>query len=29
MLDSSLDSHQGFTYTTTTKPKPLQVENYK
>jgi hypothetical protein len=28
-LDSTFDSRQGFTCTTTTKPKPLQVENYK
>jgi hypothetical protein len=29
MLDSTLNSRQGFTYATTTKPKPLQVGNYK
>jgi hypothetical protein len=29
MLNSTLDSRQGFAYATTTKPKPLQVENYK
>jgi hypothetical protein len=29
MLDSTLDSRHGFTCATTTKPKPLQVENYK
>jgi hypothetical protein len=28
-LNSTLDSRQGFTCTTTTKPKLLQVENYK
>jgi hypothetical protein len=28
-LDSTLDSRQGFTYATTTKPESLQVENYK
>jgi hypothetical protein len=29
MLDSTLDSRQGFACATTTKLKPLQVENYK
>jgi hypothetical protein len=29
MLNSTLDSWQGFTCATTTKPEPLQVENYK
>jgi hypothetical protein len=29
MLDSTLDSRQAFAWATTTKPKPLQVENYK
>jgi hypothetical protein len=28
-LDSTLDSLQGFACATTTKSKPLQVENYK
>jgi hypothetical protein len=28
-LDSTLDSRQGFAYASTTKPEPLQVENYK
>jgi hypothetical protein len=28
-LDSTLDSQQGLTYTSTTKPEPLQVESYK
>jgi hypothetical protein len=28
-LDSTLDSQEGFTYATTTKPKHLHVENYK
>jgi hypothetical protein len=28
MLDSTLDSRQGFTHATTTKSKHLQVENY-
>jgi hypothetical protein len=27
--DSTLNSWQGFTCATTTKPEPLQVENYK
>jgi hypothetical protein len=27
--DSTLDSQQGFAYASTTKPEPLQVENYK
>jgi hypothetical protein len=26
-LDSTIDSQQGFSYATTTKPEPLQVEN--
>jgi hypothetical protein len=29
MLDLTLDSRQGFTCATTTKLKPLQVENNK
>jgi hypothetical protein len=28
-LDSTLNSEQGSTYASTTKPEPLQVENYK
>jgi hypothetical protein len=28
-LDSTLDSRQGFAYASTTKPEPLQAENYK
>jgi hypothetical protein len=28
-LDSTLNSHQGFAYASTTKPEPLQVEKYK
>jgi hypothetical protein len=28
-LDWTLDSSQGFAYASTTKPDPLQVENYK
>jgi hypothetical protein len=28
-LDLTLDSQQGFAYASTTKLKPLQVENYK
>jgi hypothetical protein len=28
-LNSTLDSRQGFTYASTTKLEPLQVENYK
>jgi hypothetical protein len=28
-LDSTPDSRQGFAYASTTKPEPLQVENYK
>jgi hypothetical protein len=28
-LDSTLESRQGFTYASTTKLEPLQVENYK
>jgi hypothetical protein len=29
VLDSTLDSRQGFACASTTKPEPLQVENYK
>jgi hypothetical protein len=28
-LDLTLDSQQGFAYASSTKPEPLQVENYK
>jgi hypothetical protein len=28
-LDLTLDSRQGFTYATTTKPEHLHLENYK
>jgi hypothetical protein len=29
MLDLTLNSRQGFDCATTSKPKPLQVDNYK